>query len=574
MRHVHLKLLSLAGTVRWYVAANLALGLLVTSTYIVQAVLAAYALAGVLEGAGLSRISGALAGVAASIVARAGLLWLREVAAQLTAHVVKERLRLRIYERLLALGPGYLTRRRTGDMQATAVEGVEALESYFGRYLPTLGVCLLGPAAILAYMAWLDPALAGLTLAFVTFSTLAPRLWDGIVAEKGEVRWQAHADLGTEYLDSMQGMTTLKAFDAVGRRRNELKSRAGRLYQTSLRQLRVALFDTGLATFGVLAGSAVTIGVGAIKVASGTLSTTTLLLALMLVRECFRPFGELSAQWHLSFAGLSSSKRIAALLDAKPDVTELPRPKHVELSNLAPCLNFEDVTFSYPTRERPALRNVSFSVDPGEHVAVVGPSGSGKSTIVSLLLRFFDPQAGRVCLGGYDLRELPLETVRAVTAIVPQDAYLFHGTIAENIRLAHPNANDDEVREAARMANAHDFVASLPNGYDTTVGERGLSLSGGQRQRIAIARALIKNAPILVLDEATSNLDAASETAIQEALSRLTYGRTTLTIAHRLSTVRDADRIAVMSDGVLVETGRHDDLLERRGHYARLVAAQ
>lgn len=232
------------------------------------------------------------------------------------------------------------------------------------------------------------------------------------------------------------------------------------------------------------------------------------------------------------------------------------------------------MTFSYATRDKPALRGLNLVVASGETVAVVGPSGSGKTTIVALLLRFFDPDQGVIRIGGHDLRDLRLATVRAAIAVVSQDTYLFHGTIAQNIALARPDATHDEVVAAARDANIHEAILALPDAYETQVGERGVGLSGGQRQRVAIARALLADAPILVLDEATSNVDAASEAAIQEALDRVTRGRTTLVIAHRLSTVRDAERVVVLDDGVVIETGGHDELVQRGGGYARLIAAQ
>ncbi|MGH8919844.1 MAG: ABC transporter ATP-binding protein, partial [Actinomycetes bacterium] len=367
-------------------------------------------------------------------------------------------------------------------------------------------------------------------------------------------------------------MTTLKAFSATERVGMQLAGRAQHLYETTMRQLGIALADTGLTTFGMLAGSAAAIGVGAVRVAGGSLSLVTLFTVLFVARECFRPFGSLSTYWHVGFMGLSSSQRIAELLATEPEVAEPADPVALDADGLVPRIDLDGVSFSYTSRETPALRELSLSVTPGETVAVVGPSGAGKSTIVALLLRFFDPQAGVVRLGGIDVRKLPLATVRAATAVVSQDTYLFHGTIADNIRLGRPEATDAEVANAAREANIHEFVAGLPQGYATQVGERGVSLSGGQRQRVSIARALLKNAPILVLDEATSNVDAASEAAIQQALGRLTAGRTTLVIAHRLSTVRDADRIVVLAQGRATETGCHDELLARHGGYARLVA--
>ena len=235
---------------------------------------------------------------------------------------------------------------------------------------------------------------------------------------------------------------------------------------------------------------------------------------------------------------------------------------------------FVNVVFAYHPDSAPALDGLSFSLDAGRNLGLVGQSGAGKSTAAALLMRFFDPQQGRVEIGGVDIRDYPLDTLRGLIAVVSQDTYLFHGTIEDNLRIGKPGADLDELEAAARAANAHEFIEALPQGYQTVVGERGAKLSGGERQRIAIARALLKDAPILILDEATSSLDGVNESAIRDALNRLAQGRATITIAHRFSSVVNADRIVVLDEGRAVEAGRHQDLMERRGVYAGLVLAQ
>jgi ATP-binding cassette subfamily C protein CydCD len=235
---------------------------------------------------------------------------------------------------------------------------------------------------------------------------------------------------------------------------------------------------------------------------------------------------------------------------------------------------FEQVTFAYSRAERAALRGVTFDIPAGQTVALVGRSGAGKTTAAHLLLRFWDPQSGRVLIGDSDIRDLRLDDLRGLIALVAQDTYLFNTTLLENIRLGRPSASDAEVVDAARAANVSEFAEGLPDAYDTPVGERGLQLSGGQRQRVAIARALLKNAPILVLDEATSHLDAVSEAEVRQALDRLSRGRTTLVIAHRLSTIREADQIVVLDEGAVVERGTHAELLALDGLYSHLIASQ
>jgi ABC-type multidrug transport system fused ATPase/permease subunit len=268
---------------------------------------------------------------------------------------------------------------------------------------------------------------------------------------------------------------------------------------------------------------------------------------------------------------LGSALRVVEVLDADPDVADAPGA--LTLDAVRGELAVEDVWFDYEPG-RPVLRGVSFAASPGEVVALVGPTGAGKSTLAGLVPRFFDPDAGRVALDGSDLRELRLRQVRASVALVLQESFLFPFSVAENIAYGRPGAARSEIEAAARAANAHDFVAALPNGYETVLGERGQTLSGGERQRIAIARALLKDAPVLILDEPTSALDAETEGSLLEALERLMAGRTTLIIAHRLSTIRRADLILVLRDGEIVERGRHAELVELGGHYARMHALQ
>jgi ATP-binding cassette subfamily C protein CydCD len=336
--------------------------------------------------------------------------------------------------------------------------------------------------------------------------------------------------------------------------------------------LAANIVTSGITVLGISAGAAVALGWGAIRVQQGTLELQVLLIVLMLGVEVFRPLRELVSLYHRGMVAMSATTAIYEVLDATPEVADADAA--VGPSSLAPEVRFEQVSYKYATRRGEALRDLSFTLEAGKTLGIVGPSGAGKSTLVWLLLRFYDPAGGRILVGGRDIREIPLATLRETIAVVTQDTYLFFGTVAENLRIARPNATDAEIEAAARAANAHDFIVGLSNGYQTVVGERGARLSGGQRQRLAIARALLKDAPILVLDEALSSVDAENEALIQQALERLQQGRTTLVIAHRLSSVANADQILVLQDGEVAEVGRHAELIAAGGVYANLMAAQ
>lgn len=570
---VQARLLTLTRGVRSRMALTALLGVCISGTYIGQGLLVAGMVRRVLAGAPWAAAGPALSGIASLIVLRGILIGLREWSAMFTASAVKRLLRRRLYARLLELGPGYMAHARTGEVQSALVDGVEALEGYFGNYVPHALVALVVPLTLIAYLFTVDPSVAWLLLTCGLLALSAPRLWDRLLGEYGRSHWQAYARTNAQFLDSMQGMSTLKAFGASTRRGRELEREAQDLYHKTMAQFSVSLISTGIVGFSMGAGTALAAGVGVVRFLQGNMTLSELFAILFLAVECFRPLVELDQYWHQGYRGITAAGNLFALLDASPSVTERPDAVAVGPERIDPAIALEDVTFAYRAGA-PVLRGLTLTIAPGETVALVGPSGAGKTTVVSLLLRFFDPQEGRITLGGRDARDYTLASLRDAIAVVSQDAYLFYGSVADNLRVARPGATDEMLVSACRLANAHEFIATLPQGYQTIVGERGLNLSGGQRQRIAIARAILKDAPILILDEATSNLDAANEAEIREALARLQAGRTTLVITHRLSTVTHADRIVVLAGGRAVETGRHADLLALQGAYARLVAAE
>ncbi len=570
------RLFRMAAGVRWRILLAAAVGLIAVGAGVTRLAVSGDVIARVFQGeAEYSALTAPLLAVAGLIVLRGIFQYIQHTYSHHTASLVKLRLRRRLYEHALALGPGHFDQRRTGDVILTMGDGVEALETFFGEYLPQILVAAAAPVLVFVFMAILDLQIALIFLAFALFTLVAPAFFHRWNHRSSAERRRAYGDLGAEFLDAVQGLATLKAFGQSGRRGDLLADRARSLYRTTMGVL-AANIATGAGTiFGITAGAAVALAVGALRVADGDLEMRTLLIVLMLGVEVFRPLRELTQLYHQGMVAMAASQSIFALLDTRPEITSPPaRPDPAGKSGLSPEIVFEGVGFSYSGGRRAALDDVSFTLKPGEKLGLVGPSGAGKSTIVWLILRLYDPQSGRVLLGGRDVRELPVEQLRSQVAVVTQDTYLFSGTVADNLRFGRPDATSDELESAARAANAHDFISSLPDGYDTVVGERAVRLSGGQRQRIAIARALLKDAPILVLDEALSSVDAENERTIQSALERLMEGRTTLVIAHRLSSVVDADRIIVLDGGRLVESGSHESLVSSDGVYADLMANQ
>jgi ABC-type multidrug transport system fused ATPase/permease subunit len=565
-----LRLLRLAAGVRGRLAGCAGLGLAVTATYVAQGLLVARVIAELLQGERFGAVVPALLAVAVLLGLRALLLWLRDVVAADAAGAVKRVVRRRLYAKLLQLGPGHLLQERTGSVQATLVDGVEYLDRYYGAFLPQMVATAIGVLAIGALLTAIDPLVGGATLAVALAVAFAPLLSRRIQRLVNKRYMQTLKSLGADYLDAVQGMSTLKAFDASRTRGAELHGRARAFYKASISVVAVGNLQVGAMALLSSAGTAVAVGVGVLRLTAGAVTVAELLVILLLSREAFRPLTELQKAYHAAYQAFPAATGIFQLLDTPPEVADPPAPRPATGGPVV----FDHVTFSYRPGDRPAVADLSFTLHPGETVALVGRSGAGKTTAAALLLRFFDPQDGRVTIGGRDLRELTLAELRAQIAVVAQDTYLFHGTVRDNLLLGKADATQEELEAAARAAGAHRFVAALPRGYDTVIGERGLKLSGGERQRVAIARALLKDAPILVLDEATSSVDAANEAAIQQALGRLAATRTTLVIAHRLSTVRDADRIVVLDAGHPVEAGDHGRLLAARGAYARLVAAQ
>ncbi len=559
---------------RGWIALAILLGVVASVVGIAQFAILGVLLSQVFNDAGFFAIAVPAVGVAAAVILRGVIDHHRAMISHHTASRVQEDLRGRLYDKIAALGPAWFAGERTGGVMLSIVDGVEQLQSFFGQYVPQLCVAVLTPLAIFAFIAFWDVPVAAVMLFFALVTLVAPTVFLHIERRSSHGRQQALNSFGSEFLDGVQGLPTLKAFGqstAYGRR---LAAKARELCDTTLQVLSTGVMTRGITDCGVAIGAASALALAAWRVSHGLMSIEALLIVLMAGTEVFRPLRDLRTVLHQGMVGQSAAAGINALLAAEPLVPERPSSLPATSRPLLPTIAFEDVHFAYPGGRGAAHDGLSFTVAAGEKIGIVGPSGSGKSSVARLLLRLFDPQQGTVRIGGHDLKTLDPEALRRMIAVVHQDTYLFHGTVDENLRLGKPDANPAEIERAARDANAHEFISQLPQGYATMIGERGVMLSGGQRQRLAIARALLRDAPILILDEALSSVDAENEAVIQQAIDRLASGRTTLILAHRLSSVIGADRILVLDKGRIVESGRHAELIRRDGPYRRLMGAQ
>ncbi|MFZ5897635.1 MAG: thiol reductant ABC exporter subunit CydD [Bacillota bacterium] len=506
------------------------------------------------------------------IVLRAGLAWASQVAAHRTAARIKHALRRRLLAHLLALGPAYVKEERTGELVNVLVEGVEALDAYFARYLPQLALAALVPLAVLGFVFPLD-LLSGFILLLTApliplFMALIGR-WAQTLTQR---QWESLSRMSAHFLDVLQGLTTLKIFGRSKVQAEVIKRISNDFRETTLGVLRVAFLSALVLEFVATISTALVAVTVGLRLVYARIPFEEAFFLLLLAPEFYLPLRLLGSQFHAGMAGVSAAKRIYQILETTPPLRNSGEERHISPESGIQVV-FQDVYYAFEDGARPALKGVSFALHPGERVALVGPSGAGKSTVANLLLRFMDPDQGLIKINGISLAQIPAEEWRRHVALVPQNPYIFYGTVAENIRLACPGAGIDDVMAAAEMAGAHRFILDLPQGYDTPVGEGGMRLSGGQAQRVALARAFLKDAPLLVLDEATAGLDPWNERVVLEALERLMQGRTVLIIAHRLNTACRADRILVLEGGRVVEAGRHEELIERQGVYHRLVAA-
>ncbi len=534
-----------------------------------------------LEGQTLGQVQNLLLLLFGLSLLRAAFTWLGQVTAQRVASVVKNDLRQRLAAHMLALGPAYTQGERSGELVTTTVEGVEALDVYFSQYLPQLATAALVPLTILAIVFPLDVASGLVLLLTAPLIPVFMILIGSHTKTLTQRQWTTLSRMSAHFLDVLQGLTTLKL---LGRSREQIDVIAlisDRFRETTMGVLRFAFLSAlTLELLATLSTAIVAVEIG-LRLLYGYLKFEQAFFVLILAPEFYLPLRQLGSRFHAATSGVTAAKRIFEILDSSNDLSRFQESTMAKAVTPAAhpgqthpgTIHFNNVFYSYDEGQRPALRGVSFNLAPGEKVALVGPSGAGKSTIAHLLLRFIEPSRGHISVNGQPLSKLDPTAWRAHLAWVPQQPYLFHASIADNIRLACPEASPAEIEAAACQAHADAFISALPQGYDTLVGERGTRLSGGQAQRIALARAFLKNAPLLILDEATAHLDPEHESQVQVAVEQLIATRTVLFIAHRLNTVASADKILVVNNGQIVESGPHQVLLRQPGLYQRLMAA-
>jgi ATP-binding cassette, subfamily C, bacterial CydD len=601
MRVFDSRLLRHASAARGYLIITVCLGLATTVLVLAQASLLAHALAGAARGTGLTALRGTVIALAALLIARAIAAFGGEAAALRAAAVVKSQLRRRLVAKALRLGPAWLARQQSGEITTLATKGLDALDPYFARYLPQLLLGYLVPLAVLARVTaadWISGLVIAVTLPLIPIFAILVGLHTRARTQR---QWRLLAALGGHFLDVIEGLPTLKIFGRAQAQAEVIRKVTDEHRTATMAALRIAFLSAlVLELAAALATALVAVEVG-LRLLAGHMSYETALLVLLLTPEAYLPLRKVGAQFHASAEGTAAAARAFEILDAPEpvvpadpvvpagpvvpadpvvpvDPVATPRPAHADLSSQP--IELAGVSLRYPDRDAPALSGLCVAISPGQHVAITGPSGAGKSSLLGLLLRFTEPTAGQITAGGIPISAIPVSDWRRQVAWVPQAPYLFAGTIAENIALGAPAASAAAIRRAATLAGAEPFITALAAGFDTRLGERALALSAGQRQRIALARAFLRDAPLVLLDEPTAHLDPATAVQIMATIETLMAGRTVLLVTHReqhgIATELRLDQGRIEQGRIeqgRIEQGRIDDGTPTPAEAGRVVLA-
>jgi subfamily B ATP-binding cassette protein MsbA len=526
---------------------------------------------GVIQKQDLTRLGALIGGLVGVLVAKqainAGDLYIRHALGQ---KFILD-LRVRLYDYLQRLSLSFFERTSTGELMSRVTNDVEALEQFVthGSALTLVDLLrLVGAAAVLFVLQW---RLALLVLLPVPILAVTLRYFNTQIRPVYRQVRQRLGDINAKLQDSLSGIRVIQAFGQEDRELARFATESENYYRARVEGIRHwATFFPAMGFVAAL-GTVIVLGAGAVMVVQGDLTLGTLVAFLSYITSFYEPINRLTEVDNVFQQAIAAAERIFALLDETAEIGDAPDA--VELPAVGGAVRFDNVHFRYGSGDK-VLRDVTFEMAPGEVVALVGPSGAGKTSIANLLCRFYDPVEGTIELDGHDLRGVKLSHLRQHVAVVLQDTFLFNTSVRENLLYGKPAASEEELEQAARAAYAHEFIEALPRGYDTEIGERGVRLSGGQKQRLALARAILADPRLLILDEATSSVDAEAEYLIQQALDSVLEGRTALVIAHRLSTIRNADKIIALEDGRIIEVGDHHELMNRGGLYSQLYRRQ
>jgi ATP-binding cassette subfamily B protein/subfamily B ATP-binding cassette protein MsbA len=505
-------------------------------------------------------------------IAKAGLQFLRSYMAHVAGWGVVADVRKHIYEHLQRLSLRFYEDKQTGQLMSRVINDSDLFEQLISHAIPDVLVnviTLIGVSAVLFSLNWM---LALISLVPIPLVVISLKVFAVRVRPAFRERQKELGDLNAMLNDNLQGIREIKAFTREDTEKLRIGAKIDRYRTSLLSALKLMATFQPFVDFTSSLGVLIVIFFGGRLALQGILPVEDLVAFFLYLELFYQPVRGLSAAWEAIQGALAGADRVGELLLEEPEIQSVEGANRIA-GRAQGAIQFNQVGFHYNS-DVSVLENINLDIPARTVVALVGPTGVGKSTLVSLIPRFYDVCQGSILLDGTDIREIALDDLRRQISIVLQDVFLFHGTVHENIQFGRPGATEQEIIAAAKVANAHDFIVELQNGYDTMIGERGVKLSGGQKQRLSIARAVLKDAPILILDEATSSVDTETELLIQQALERLMKGRTTFIIAHRLSTVRNADVIVVLEGKQVVEMGSHEDLVKRQGLYWRLYSIQ